>query len=350
MGSEHALPAAVASAPGRTAMANLQAQIDSLAARAAAGQLAVAGFAEWIGLTTLRGQLLGRVSDSAWALRTAGGLVFGHPNDGLAHLTRARARTRLHLFHGALADLSTARSLGADPDALDGERAAVWQATGRYDEALGLLRAAHMRRPNAGTFGALAVLQAERGDVADAEDLFAESRAADPAASPITLARLDVQRGLMWLRAGEVAAAHGWFASAAALVPDFAAAQSHLAETEAALGNPEAAAMRLLPLAGTAEDPVFSAALARGLAQLGRDAEAAAWQAEAARRYTALMQQHPEAFAEPAATFWLDAGDPNQAVRLARINLGVQRTPRAEALLARAALAAAAQWLERRGG
>ena len=50
---------------------------------------------------------------------------------------------------------------------------------------------------------------------------------------------------------------------------------------------------------------------------------------------TSYFIQHPEAFADHAAEFWLAAGaDPDKALRLARMNLDVRKTPRAYDLLA----------------
>ena len=69
----------------------------------------------------------------------------------------------------------------------------------------------------------------------------------------------------------------------------------------------------------------------------GRAKEAADWRNKTAARYDELMARHPEAFADHAAGFWLDAGDAGRARRLAQMNLEVRQTPRAHELLARAA-------------
>ena len=53
--------------------------------------------------------------------------------------------------------------------------------------------------------------------------------------------------------------------------------------------------------------------------------EAGKWRNKAAARYDELMALHPEAFADHAAEFWLEAGaDPSRALRLARKNLEVR--------------------------
>jgi len=52
------------------------------------------------------------------------------------------------------------------------------------------------------------------------------------------------------------------------------------------------------------------------------------------------MANHPEAFADHAAEFWLVAGaDPDKALRLAKMNAEIRNAPRARALLARAVAA-----------
>ena len=61
------------------------------------------------------------------------------PADGVAFLARARARATFHRFTDALTDLERAQRLGADPAVVDAEHAAIFQAVGRYDEALPIL-------------------------------------------------------------------------------------------------------------------------------------------------------------------------------------------------------------------
>ena len=126
-------------------------------------------------------------------------LVRDAPDDGTAWLARARTRATFHRFAEALADLDAAGRRGADRAALDAERAAILQAIGCYAEALVLRRTAAERRPDFTTLGALAVLEAERGEVAEAERLFTEARRRYRGVSPFPVAELDFRRGLMWL-------------------------------------------------------------------------------------------------------------------------------------------------------
>ena len=93
------------------------------------------------------------------------------PTDGVAFLARARARATFHRFTDALGDLDDALRLGADPADVDAERAAIFQAVGRYDEAFTIFRNAVERRADFASLAALASLCADRGDVATAEQL-----------------------------------------------------------------------------------------------------------------------------------------------------------------------------------
>jgi hypothetical protein len=93
----------------------------------------------------------------------------------------------------------------------------------------------------------------------------------------------------------------------------------------------------LYPLAISSDDPDYAAQLARILWDTGCANESCHWRNLAAARYDELISVHQEAFADHAAEFWLGTGaDPNKALRLARTNLEIRRTPRAYDLLSRA--------------
>ena len=289
--------------------------------------------AERIELVALRGQVLGRIGDYEWALERAEQLTRNAPADGVAVVAQARARGRFHRFADALADLDAAQRLGADPALVYAERAGVFQAIGSYEAALTIYNEAAKGRADVTVLAALATLHAERGEIVAAEQLFDESRSRYRGVSPFPMALLDFQRGLMWLAQGDLRRALAWFEAAVRRVPVYSA-QGHLAEVEAALGEPEAAIARLLPLTASSDDPDYTASLARILGDAGRAEEAAEWRDKTAARYDELMARHPEAFADHAAEFWLDAGDAARARRLAQMNLEVRQTPRAHELLA----------------
>ena len=323
---------------GELAMNNLQAQIagQELLLKVSS-RVAVAHQAELIELVILRGQILGRISDYEQAKERAEQLTHDAPTDASAFVIRARTRSLFHRFKDALADLERGQQLGADPGIVDAERATVFQATGSYELALAIYKEAAKRCPDFNALGALATLHAERGDIAAAEQLFDESRTRYRGVSPFPLALLHFQRGLMWLAEGQLQEAQTWFQAAICLLPAYASAQGHLAEVEAALGEPEAAIARLLPLTVSSDDPDYAASLARIFRDAGRVEEAGEWRNKARARYDDLTMRYPEAFADHAAEFFLEAGDDtHQAIWFARMNLEVRQTPRAKELLARA--------------
>ena len=127
--------------------------------------------AELVELLLLRGHVLGCIADYERAEARAEQLTHDRPTDGVAFLARARARATFHRFTDALGDLDDALRLGADAADVDAERAAIFQAIGRYDEAFTILRNAVERRADFASLAALASLCADRGDVATAEQL-----------------------------------------------------------------------------------------------------------------------------------------------------------------------------------
>lgn len=324
---------------GVLALANLQAQIAGLERHAAAGRLDVSSHAELIELITLRGHVLGCIADYELAEERAEQLTRDFRADGVAFLARARARATFHRFTDALADLDQAQRLGADPAVVGTERAVIFQAVGRYDEAATFFRQAAERQAFA-SLGALATLYAESGDVDTAERFFDESRAHYRGVLPFPLAMLDFRRALMWMCQDDLHRAHTWLSAAHRRLPAYVPAQGHLAEVEASLGETDSAIARLRPLAISSDDPDYAGQLARILNEVGRTEEAHEWRARAAARFDDLVVCHLEAFADHAAEFWLEAGDdPRRAQWFARKNLEVRQTPRAHELLRRAVLA-----------
>jgi tetratricopeptide (TPR) repeat protein len=327
---------------GIIALFNLEAQIESLQNDVRFGEASIASRAALAELLVLHGLIVGCVTEYERADRITERLMREAPCDPVAILAHARIRALFHRFAEALNDLDRAERLSLDAEAANGERAAIFQALGRYDEAGALREEAAKRRPNFETIGALAGLAAERGDIDAAERLYEKSALLYRGVSPFPLAILDFQRGLMWMRKGRLDEARTAFNKALRRVPVYAPARGHLAEVEAQFGETEMAVARLSPLAISSDDPDYAGLLARILADAGRHAESQRWREIAATRYDELVTDHPEAFADHAAEFWLAAGaDPMKALHLARINFEVRQTPRARDLLGQAAAAGA---------
>jgi tetratricopeptide (TPR) repeat protein len=280
---------------GPIALVNLSAQIDSVAARAP-------GTAELIDLLTLRGHVLARIADYERAAGLAAALVRDAP-DGTAFLARARTAATFHRFADALADLDAAGYRRADRASVDTERATVVAALGRHEQAIELSVGLVRRQPDFATLGALAVLRAELGEVTDAERLFTRARHAHRGISPFPLASLDLRRGLMWYRAGDLPAARAWLEASRRRMPAYAPALGRLAEIDTILGDHQSAIARLQPVACSSDDPGYAAQLARALKATGQHEEAARYYAYAAERYDQLASRFPQAFAGHAADF-----------------------------------------------
>jgi tetratricopeptide (TPR) repeat protein len=322
---------------GAIAMCNLQAQIEGYRHR---GSSTVVERGILIDLILLRGHICASVADAEAAAALAEEQVLDTPDAGAAFFARARTRSGFHLFAEALEDLYLAEQHGMDPGAVRDERAAIFEAVGRYDEALALRREAVKRASTFQSVEALASSYAAQRECDYAERLFEDSRRRYRAVLPFPVAMLDFRRGQMWLAESEFVRARACFGEALARVPAYAPAQGHFAEVDAELGNIEAAIARLRSFVSTCDDPDYAAQLARILQEAGRAEEARPWREWAAARYATLLTLHLQAFADHAAEFWLwgDA-DPERASKLAKINFEWRATPRARELLDRALVA-----------
>jgi tetratricopeptide (TPR) repeat protein len=324
---------------GTIALLNLRAQIDSLEADVRLVNSTVESRVGLIELITLRGLILGHIADYQRADEMAEQLVRDAATDGAAFVARARTRAVFHRFTDALDDIDRAERLGLNAGTTNGDRAAIFQALGRYDEALAIREEAADRRASFENVAALVGLYSEIGEIDAAERLYAESRRRYRGVSPFPLALLDFQLGLMWMNKGRLDDARTSFDAARRRVPAYGPAQGHLAEVEAELGEIESAVARLYSVAVCSDDPDYAAQLARVLRDAGCS-QSRHWCGLAAARYDELVATHPEAFADHAAEFWLAAGaNPDKALRLARMNIEIRKTPRAYDLLARAVAA-----------
>lgn len=319
---------------GVIAIGNLDARIGGQLPRST---LTVGERAELIDSIALRGHVLGRIADLEQAAGLADELVSQMPSDPLSFAARARMRGVFHRFGSALTDLDTAAALGGERVELDQERAAIYQALGRYDQALAIRRLAVDRQPDFSALATLAGVYGERGEVDEAERWFEAASRSYRGTSPFPLAMLEFQRGQLWLVRDDLRRARDWCEAAVRRIPAYVPAQGHLAEIEAALGETLAAIARLRQLASASDDPDYATQLARILGAAGHTEEAQTWQGKAEARYDELLTRHPDAFADHAAEFWLEVGgDPDRALRLAQQNLSLRQTPRARALVRRA--------------
>ena len=326
---------------GVIAVGNLDARIDAQVSRAAEGRLTVGERAELVELIALRGHVLGCIADADRAAAMADELVRQAPGDARSFVAHARMSGVFHRFASALMDLDTAAALGADRIDLDAERAGIYQALGRYDEALAIRRRAVERHADFSALAGLAGIYGERGEIDEAERWFAAATRRYRGTSPFPLAMLEFQRGKLWIEHDDLRRARDWCDAAVRRLGAYVPAQGHLAEIDAALADTSAAIARLRPLARASDDPDYAMQLARILGSAGQTEEAQTWRDKAEARYDELLARHQDAFADHAAEFWLTiGGDPERALLLARHNLSLRQTPRARALVRRASSAA----------
>ena len=328
---------AIRTTNGAIVLLNLRAQIDGLERQARDIGLPSDRRADLIDLISLSGHLFGRITDFERANVLAEQFVLDASAEGMAYVSRARTRATFHRFDESLADLDRAEQLGITPSSLVSERASALCEKGQADRALALIQAAVDRRLDESTLGTLALLYAEFGELALADATFARAGAQYRGVSPFPIAMLDFQRGRMWLEWEEPNLGRLWLDAACTRLPAYAPAQGHLAKVEAELGEYEPALARLRSLATSSDDPDYTAQLARILEDAGETVEAKHWRQVTARRYGALVDRRPAAFADHAAEFWLSAGhDPFRAVSLAAQNLRYRPTQRARRLMQRA--------------
>jgi Tetratricopeptide repeat len=347
-------PAELGTTDGDIAVGNFDSQLEGIE-HAVAHNPAFALRASLVEKLLARGQLLGRVADYERAAALADELVRAAPKSFEARLLRADARATFHEFASAITDLEEAAKLGAPAAAVDAARAAIFQATGRDDEALALRKRALDERRELRTLALYATALADVGRVAEAEDAFIEAQYGYRDVSPLPVAWLYLQHAIVVQRAGRLARARELLEAAHARLPAYAPATGHLAAVLAATGERERAAALLRPLVERSDDPEYwgqlatldsraapgASAGASASTSAGTANDAVQLRALAAKRYDELIAKHPAAFADHAARFWLDTGgDAKKALALAQKNLATRQTRDAWKLAIEAALAA----------
>ena len=327
---------------GRIAVANLAASIEGGERLRAEG----AGFENLLALSNLlfaRGDLLGRIADHDRAESVATEAAGSSPDAAVVLYIRARLAARFHRFEEAATLLDDALAAGHCAREVDVERAALFQAIGRYPKALALRERLANETAGIDTLGALASLLAEMDQWAAAEATYAAALDADMGISPLACGQLLFEWAVSAMRRGELDRAEALFAELDALLPQHVPARGHRAEVALARGQLDIALALITPLLDSSDDPEYQATYAEILAA-GGDHQAAASAAErAAADYDSLLARRPEAYADHAAAFFMGIGNrPLLALALAGKNWALRDTPRSRSLLAKAQRRAAA--------
>ena len=199
---------------GAIALLNLTSQIEGQLRQFGQSQISAAQGAGLVELFAIRGQFLSRIVDYEHASKLAEQLVQNVPTDANSFFARARTRAIFHRFPEALSDLNRAEQLGRDRNSVNAARAAILHAIGDYEQAFVIRQQAVETSPNIDTFGALAILQFERGDLAEAERLLIAAQECYCGISPFPIAWLYFQWGHLWMHAGNRTLARTWFEAA----------------------------------------------------------------------------------------------------------------------------------------
>ena len=327
---------------GRIALANLSSSIESLELRRVEG----ARFDDLVSLSKLlflRGDLLGRIADHDRGESIANQAAASCPDTAEAWVVRARLAERFHRFEEADALLDRAIAAGSESPEILGIRAALFQATGKFREALPARTALMESDRGIHTIGALAALLADMGRWGAAEALYAEALDADDGVSPLPCAQLLFEWGVGAMRRGDLVRAEEVFVQLGSILPEHVPGRGHRAEVALARGQVETAAALTQPLLVASDDPEYIALHAEILTAQGDYSGASLEAQRAAAAYDVLLARRPEAYADHAAAFFMGTGNrPQLALELASENRRLRDTPRSRRLLARAQQVAAA--------
>ena len=273
------------------------------------------------------------------ALDRACTLTEGRSETSADLLRRARTRAAVHRFADALGDIEAAERKGATSEETRGLRASILIATGHANNVIPELQADLVHRPGFASRSALAAAYASIGRFADADRLYAESLGDLDTTLPFPYAWVYFARGLMWAdQGGDATRGEANYKRALTYLPEFVAANTHLAKLEAARGDAESAIERLDRVVASSNDPEALALLGElqvksGDAVHGREEISLAQQG-----YESLLARYPLGFADHGADFYLGPGaDPERAWVLAQQNLANRETDRAYALAINAA-------------
>ena len=319
---------------GPIAVANLSALIESLELRRAES----ATFENLEALSKvlfLRGDLFGRIVDHDRAEEVAKEAI-ALSGAARALYIHARLSGRFHRFQEAEALLDRALTAGHPRHEIDIERAALLQATGRYEDALVLREKLAKGDPGIHTLGALASLLAEMGQWVAAETSYAAALDADNGVSPVPCSQVLFEWGVSAMRRGELDRAEAIFVELEAILPAHVPGRGHRAEVALARGKLDFAMKLVAPLLEISDDPEYRVTYAEILAAY-RDSKAAVQADRAAVAYEQLLARRPEAYADHAAAFFMGVGNrPERAVELALANWKLRSTPRSLRLLTNA--------------
>jgi tetratricopeptide (TPR) repeat protein len=288
----------------------------------------------------MRGKFHGDLDEIQQGIDAINQAIALRPGDGELLVSRAYEEQSLHRFKEARADCDEAKKLGADPSLVATVVTELDWNDGKYDLAIPAIRAARERKAVYGNLLREAQLEHDLGDFDAADRRFEQAEDSIADTSPLPVAALNVQRGIHKFTSGKIEESILFFREAVARIPDYVAAEEHLAEALHALGQDEEAITIYESIGKRSSDPEFMGALASIYRVHGKTKEADLLKAKATARYAELLKKFPEAMYWHASEYFIgEGGDPKKALALLLKNAELRPNSTSLAALARAQLA-----------
>jgi tetratricopeptide (TPR) repeat protein len=287
-----------------------------------------------------RSQFRGTFADLDRVVSLGEAAVAVAPDAAWALDVRANAYQAVHRFDDAAADLASAAAL--DGRDRSHEMTTIWLARGeRLDDVLALRSERAAQYPTYRNLTAVAAALGALGRYDAADQAWVRSLAAYRDVSPLPVAYVAFQRGVMWSeQADRPERGLVLYREAVSRFPAYSVANVHLAELEWAAGDAASATARLESVRTLTTDPEPDGLLAEILADQDPGRARTLTEAAAAR-YDDLLAAHPLAFLDHGAEFYIGPGaQPGRALRMARRNLKNRSNSRAFEIAIDAARAA----------
>lgn len=322
-------------------LGNLDARIATLEKRVAAGHSDRS--------EALAGQLYhrykvgGRLEDADRATALLEGRAAGNWLTPSGMVLYAITLSGLHRFEEASNWLQKARAAGAKPEEWRDVAADISVARGDYAALANDLATSAEPVADFHALAHRADLRLLQGDLAGAERHYLAAQTQYRDTNPVPLAWLHTQMGIAYLRHGRIEDARRFFAAAVDRLPGYYLAEEHLAECETLLGQFDEARARYQRVIEQTGNPEFHAALAGLEREAGNTELAVALDAKAKLGYEDLLAKLPSAYAQHAAEFFIETGEPQRAYALAQENARLRSDVGSLILLATSADAAGQQ-------
>jgi tetratricopeptide (TPR) repeat protein len=183
----------------------------------------------------------------------------------------------------------------------------------------------------------------DQGDLFCATQNFHQAQFLYSDVAPLPLAWLHTQQGIALLRFGHAKAAIPFFEAALERLPNYYLAAEHRAECLGLVGRIEEARAQYLSVIEQTGNPEYMAGLAAVEKAAGNATAAQSWQEQALLGYQKRLTAFPNAYAQHAVGFYLEAGQLARAHQLAEQNLALRQDVGSYVLRAEVASAEHAQ-------